>query len=169
MKVDQMGVYKMLLNDENEIVFPPIADEIKPVGEALWAVYTGQRIGIINGQGKKVVPFDDYTECSTFSHGLIKLIRANGTYKYFNKLGKLIYVAQYVDYAMDFDGEKISLINYDEDFYTHERQVAQADVYIDSVEKPHPDVAKFLKSSYEEVKSVEDDQNQQNQQSIFNI
>ncbi len=137
MRIERLGDYQMLINDEGQVVYPPVADRIIDIGENLFAVLCHDKYGIINRKGKFVVPLE-FEECSTFSNGLVKMGRGY-SYYYFNKVGNLIYLASGADEASDYDGHKINITNYDEDEYTHERQIAYGEVYIDSIFEPHGD------------------------------
>ena len=137
MKIEKHGDYQMLVDDAGHVVYPPVAEKIQDVGENLFAVYYSGKVGIIRADGRSLVPME-YDDCGKFSHGLIKLEKGFSFY-FFNKAGKLIYLVTGADYVTDFDGEKISITNYDEDPYTHERQIAYGDVYIPSIKQPYFD------------------------------
>lgn len=154
MKIETLGNYQMLIDDDNNIVYPPVADRIVAVGENLYAVYASKKVGLIKSNGSLVVPFE-FSQCSKFSHGLIKMEKGYSFY-FYNKNGKLIYVANWADVVSDFDGEKICMTNYDEDPYTHQRQIASRDVYIDSITKSYDDYSNLQKVGQKVNKLVDD-------------
>lgn len=137
MKIETRGDYQMLIDDAGHVVYPPVAHKIVDVGENLFAIYYGEKVGVIRADGRSLIPLQ-FDECGKFSHGLIKLEKGFSFY-FYNKVGKLIYMATGADYVSDFDGEKISITNYDEDPYTHERQIAYGDVFIPSIKQPYFD------------------------------
>lgn len=160
MKIESLGDYQMLINDKGDIVYPPVADRIVPVGENLFAVLYNGNYGIVNKFGRYVIP-SVFEDAAAFSHGLIKMIKGYSFY-YFNKLGVLIYMAPYVDEASDYDGEKIDVTNYDEDEYTHERQIAHGEVRIDSITEPQSNYSylnDLLKNESEKVNTPSTKQN----------
>lgn len=169
MKIETLGNYQMLIDDDNNIVYPPIADKITAVGENLYAVMASNHIGLIRANGSLIVPFE-FEQCSKFSHGLIKMEKGYSFY-FYNKTGKLIYVACGADEVDDFDGEKICITNYDEDPYTHQRQIASRDVYIDSITKPYENYTYFKKASKKINKqvneNVKDEDGHFKQESLF--
>lgn len=168
MKIEQVNDCKMLVDDQGNVVFPPIALDIKNVGEGVWAIKVhGDKApltGLIDSKGKLIVPYDEFVSCSMFCFGLIKMEDYTG-FKYFNKDGVLVYLAKYVDYASDFDGRKIDLKNYDEDEFTHQRQIAYSEVFIDDITKPYK-----KQQRCNGVTGKADDSKDENEQtSLFNL
>lgn len=172
MKIAKQNEYQMLLNDKDEVIFPPIASLIVDIGENMFAVRVVDKFGVIDSKGKTILPFkfDDY---SKFSHGLVVMER-NQTFFVFNAAGWLIYRDPYVDRLGGFDGEYLYATNYDEDEFTHERQTAFAKIRIESINKPMDNYEynkRFLKEKTENENMTEKDRKGVNyyQPSFFDL
>lgn len=166
MNIAKQNEYQMLLNDNDEVVFPPIASKIVDIGENLFAVKIADKYGVIDTKGKTIIPFifDDY---SRFSYGLVVMEMTNEAFWVFNKDGVLIYKDSHVDNLGNFDGEFLYATNYDEDEFTHERQTNFGKVKIDSINKPLDNYD--YNKKFEKIQPVEREESHYYQPSLLDL